>query len=391
MQNSRERLADFAALCAWIITSVSMAAFLFLEYGQDFRGYYAAARVLVHGGNPYDYAQVANVLVEVTGRAGNNPFYYPLWFGWFITPLSLIPFQAARAIWMVFNWAMWLLGLARLQQLLGFPRGGWRTWLLNLLATFVFAWTTWKFEQTGILLFVIMVEILIAHKNRQWNRMGFLLALALIKPNVMLLPVVSLGLWLIRKRNGRPVIIALISVAVFLVITTIFTPRWYAPLFEPNFGRGLTEVLDGPNQVTGARLNTTLLDWLKWFAVPEGLRNMIYGISALAGLAIMAAMIWKSESVMDVAVVSLLVSFGITPYALQYDFPPLTVVLFWALSISRHLTSRLVPTMLVLFITSILIWERPISDGYWIVIGLGVFTIWLRKTAIGNGAIPTTL
>ena len=54
MQNSREKLADFTALSLWIVTSLVMAALTFLEYGQDFRGYYAAARVLLDGGNPYD-------------------------------------------------------------------------------------------------------------------------------------------------------------------------------------------------------------------------------------------------------------------------------------------------------------------------------------------------
>src|SRR5688572_19159546 len=119
-----ERLADFAALCAWIITSVTMAAIAYFWYGQDFRGYYAAARVLLDGGNPYDYSQVVIVLREITGRAGNNPFYYPLWFGWFVTPLAWMPFQLARAVWMIFNWAVWSIGLIRLQQLFGWPPKG---------------------------------------------------------------------------------------------------------------------------------------------------------------------------------------------------------------------------------------------------------------------------
>src|SRR5512134_2043160 len=108
MQNSRQKLFDFAALCLWLIASAAMAAYVFIQFGQDFRGYYAAGRVLLERGNPYDYTQVARVLVDVTGQAGNNPFYYPLWFGWFMTPLSLLPFELARAFWMVINVALWL-------------------------------------------------------------------------------------------------------------------------------------------------------------------------------------------------------------------------------------------------------------------------------------------
>lgn len=381
MPNAREKLADFAALCAWIITSATMAVIAFSEYGQDFRGYYAAARVLLQGGNPYDYVQVTNVLLDVTGRAGNNPFYYPLWFGWFIAPLSFFPFQPARAAWMFFNWAIWIIGLIRLQQLLNFPPKGWRVWLMNLLATFIFAWTTWKFEQTGILLFAIMVEILIGHKKQQWNQMGLLLALALIKPNIMLLPIVVMAAWLIRNKNWRPVLVALLVLAGLLIVTTALTPNWYRPLLQPDFGQGLTEVLDGPSQVTSTRLNTTLLDWLKLFGVPQKFGNIIYAIAAMAGVLIILVVIWRSKSIVQTAVASLLVTFVITPYALQYDFPPLAIVLFWAVTLSSYIKPRAVPIFIISFVTSVLVWERPISDGYWIVIGLSVLTIWAWRAA----------
>jgi hypothetical protein len=375
MQNSREKLLDFTALCLWLIASVVMATYVFLEFGQDFRGYYAAARVLVGGGNPYDYVQVARVLLDVTGRAGNNPFFYPLWFGWFIAPLSVLPFQIARVIWMVFNWGIWLFGLIRLQQLLSFPTKGWRNGLLNLLATFIFAWTTWKFEQTGILLFVIMTEALIAHKHQRWGRTGIFLALALIKPNVMLLPVVVLCAWLIRNRNWRTVAVAVSVLVAFVLITTALTPEWYQPFFQPHFGQGLTEVLDGPGQVTGTRLNTTLLDWLKWFAVPLTLRYIIYVLVILGCTWMLVKGVWNSKSIMAVAIFSLLVSFAITPYALQYDYPPLVIVLYSSLAACEQMKQKMIPILLVGFMAGVLVWERPISDGYWIVIALSILTV----------------
>jgi hypothetical protein len=82
------RLINFAALCAWLFSSVFMAISSLIWFGQDFRGYYAAARVLLLGGNPYDYEQLVPILLEATGRIGNNPYYYPPWFAWFITPLA---------------------------------------------------------------------------------------------------------------------------------------------------------------------------------------------------------------------------------------------------------------------------------------------------------------
>ena len=383
MNNSKENLFDFAALCLWIISSLAFAAYVFAAFGQDFRGYYAAARVLLEGGNPYDYVRVAQVLVDVTGRAGNNPFYYPLWFGWLFAPVSLLPFQAARAIWMFFNWALWIFGLLRMQQLLDFPSKGWRTWMLYLLATFLFAWTTWKFEQAGILLFVITIEILLSYKKEQWNRMGIFMALALIKPNVMLLPIAALVFWLLRNRKWQPVRSALLVFLLLVVVTTILTPGWYEPFFKSNFGQGLTETLDGPGQVTGVRLNTTLLDLLKWYSVPNALRNGIYLIVVLVALWILWRSMRLSKSILEVAAVALLASFAITPYALQYDFPPLVFVLYWALATSRNANGKMVPVLIIIFISSVLIWERPISDGYWIVIGLVILTVWVEWAGKG--------
>lgn len=378
-ENKNEKLTDFAVLSAWLITCLGMAIIAYAQFGQDFRGYYAAGMVLLAGGNPYDYYQVAPVLMEVTGRIGNNPFYYPLWFGWFVSPLALLPYQIARGVWMLFNLIVWIIGLFRLRHLLDWPRVGWRTWGLNLLATFIFAWFTWKFEQTGILLFALTVEIIIAYKKHQSNLLGILLAAALIKPNVALIPVSILCLWLVRNKNYRPVIVMSVLLVGLIGITTLLTPGWYQPLLEPNFGQGLTEVLDGPEKTTGIRLNTTMLDWLKMLQTPEQVAIIIYGLAITVCLLIVARLVWKSKSIWEVAVIALLVNFVITPYALQYDFAPLTVVLFWGLASAIYAGSIKVPAVLVAFIASVLIWERPISDGYWIVIGLSLLVFWSMK------------
>ena len=380
MENSRDKLFDFAALCFWILASIAFAAYVFLAFGQDFRGYYAAGRVLLERGNPYDYARVAQVLIDVTGSAGNNPFYYPLWFGWLFVPFTLLPFQTARAVWMFINWALWIFGLFRMQQLLNFPARNWRGWMLFLLGTLLFAWTTWKFEQAGVLLFVLTIEILISYEKRQWHRMGVFMALVLIKPNIMVLPIAALGLWLILNRKWQPVWTALLVLATLVVVTTILTPGWYRPFLQPNFGQGLTEVLDGPGQVTGERLNSTLLDWLKWFSIPETLRYGIYLVVALAALWILWRSLRTSKSILEVTALALLASYAITPYALQYDFPPLVFVLFWALAELRNERGKTIPVLIVIFMSSVLIWERPISDGYWIVIGLIALTVRMERS-----------
>lgn len=55
---------EFLSLSSWLIISAGLAVISKTMFGQGFRGYYAAARVLLAGGNPYDYHEAATVLYD---------------------------------------------------------------------------------------------------------------------------------------------------------------------------------------------------------------------------------------------------------------------------------------------------------------------------------------
>ena len=371
------RLGNFAALCAWLVASVLMAISSLISFGQDFRGYYAAARILLLGGNPYDYKQLVPILLDVTGRIGNNPYYYPPWFAWFITPIAWLPFDIARGIWMLFNLSIWVVGLWQLSKLLDWPDTGWRRWLMFLFATFLFAWITWRYEQTGIILFTLLVATLTAIRKGQWAWAGLWLALLLIKPNITLILVAAIIIWLIRRGRWQPFIVMCLVLAGLFLASTAATPGWYQPLLQSGFGNGLVNVLDGPNRVVAVRVNTTLIDWLRMLELNSNWRAVIYIIAAIIGGLTIVFIVLKSNSLIKVVIVSLLVSFAVTPYALQYDFPLLTLPLFWATALFIRSRQALWGGLVFsAFIASVLVWERPISDGYWIVIGLIVLSIW---------------
>jgi len=129
-----ERLADLATLVAVVSMIVGIALEVYLYRGVDFRGYYAAARVILAGGDPYDYRQVAPVLLEITGKMGNNPYYYPPWFALALTPLALLPYQLARVVWLLLNLAMMIAALVMTPSVLDWQVRGWRRWLAWLSA-----------------------------------------------------------------------------------------------------------------------------------------------------------------------------------------------------------------------------------------------------------------
>jgi hypothetical protein len=371
------RRFDFSMLSAWLILSLILAFIAFVWFGVDFRGYYAATRVLMAGRNPYDYRLVAAVLLEVTGEMGNNPYYYPPWFAWLFIPLASLPFQIARAVWMFFNLILWNFGLWKLSTMIGWPPVGWPRYALFALTTFSFAWITWRYEQAGILVFVLLVALILSIQNQDWSWSGIWLALLLIKPNVTLIIVAGISLWLLRRGQWRSVMVAIFTLLVLVSISTLITPDWYQPFFEAGFGQGLTVVLDGPNQIVAQRINTTFPDWLRTFGMKSQLRTLIYGIAICVGVIVFFWAVYRSQSLLELVSLLLLVSYAITPYALQYDYPPLVISLFWALSLCVSSPRALgIGLFLAAFVCSVIFWQQNISWAYWIVIGLIALTSW---------------
>jgi hypothetical protein len=372
MNNDKKRTAylDFFFLTAWLMTSAGAAVIAFLWFGIDFRGYYAAARVLLEGGNPYDYQQVAEVLKNVTGYMGNNPYYYPPWFAWLFIPIAKLPFQIARAIWMVFNVVIWDISLWQLDKLIHLPPKGWKRYALFLLATIFFAWATFMREQAGVLVFAMLVAALISLQNGKWLQSGIWLALLLIKPNITLGVVAGISLWLLRKKQWQPVLTMVVTLLILLAVSTALTPNWYQPFFEPGFGRGLTQVTDGPEKITGVRINSTFLDWTAEMGVPATARFVLYGIFVCVAIILFFRVVLYSQSLLEVASLSTLIFCAVTPYALQYDYPPLVITLFWALSLPLSTWAARGNGMFVAFISIINVWQSSMPFRYWMIVGL---------------------
>lgn len=368
---------DFSMLSVWLLMSITLAAIALVWFGVDFRGYYAAARVLTKGGNPYDYRLVAKVLLDVTGEMGNNPYYYPPWFAWIFVPLSILRFQIARIVWMIFNVIIWNIGLWQLSRVIGWPAVGWRRYALFALSTFSLAWITWRYEQAGILVFIILVALVLSIQKENWTASGIWLALLLVKPNVTLIVAAGVSLWLVRYGKWRVIGVMLLTLTILFSLSTLITPDWFEPFFEEGFGQGLSVALDGPNQVVALRINTTFLDWLRTLGIEHPWNILFYGLVICIGIIVFFWGVYRSESLIELISVLLLVSYAITPYALQYDYPPLVIVLFWSLSICVSSPKKLVVGLVLAgFVFSVIFWQQNISWAYWIVIGLIALTIW---------------
>ena len=373
---------DFSMLSAWLIMTVALAVIAFVMFGVDFRGYYAAARVLIAGENPYDYRAVAQVLLDVTGEMGNNPYYYPPWFAWLFIPLVYLPFQVARAVWMIFNVIIWSIGLWQLGKIIGWPQSGWQRYLLFTVTTFSFAWITWRYEQAAILVFAMWVALIWSFYNEKWQAAGIWLALLLVKPNVTLIAIAGVSMWLLRQGRRRTVGIMLLTFVLLLSISTLITPNWFQPFFEDGFGQGLTVALDGPDEIVALRINTTFLDWMRTLGVEAPWSLVLYGLTVGISIFVFFKSVYYSQSFLELISILLLLSYTITPYGLQYDFPPLVIPLYWALAQCATSSKKLaIGITLAAFIFSVIFWQQNISWAYWMIIGLIVLFMW---ALVGN-------
>jgi hypothetical protein len=293
---------------------------------------------------------------------------------------------------MTFNVILWNIGLWQLGKIIGWPEMGWRRFGLFTLTTFSFAWITWRYEQAGILVFVLLVALILSIQKQKWTWTGIWLALLVIKPNVTLIVVAGISLWLLRKGQGRAVLVTLLTLVVLLFVSTLITPDWFQPFFEDGFGQGLTVALDGPDQVVAVRINTTFPDWLRTFGLERQLRTLLYGIAICAGIVAFFWAVYRSRSLLELVSVLLLVSYAITPYALQYDFPPLAIVLFWSLYLCISSPKALgVGIALSGFVFSVIFWQQNISWAYWMVVGLIALAIWGWRHKYGTTQMIKTV
>jgi hypothetical protein len=190
-------LPVMAVLVAGIVGSLLGSLHLtLLSHSADFRIYYAAARVWLSRGDPYrlDLLQQVDPTVSILG------YVYPLWALLFVAPLTFFPLTQAAGIWLVLNIEALLAVVLLLGHSLHIGER-WRLWLivvglLGLPGLFVLIQ-----GQISFLLLLVLVTAYLCVQARKAAWAGFLLALSLLKPQLVWLPVAVL--FLIAFRQGQ--------------------------------------------------------------------------------------------------------------------------------------------------------------------------------------------
>lgn len=373
MQN---RHLNLAAQLTFFFTLVGFGFIAFIGGGVDFRGYYAAATLVMRGGNPYDYAQLAPVLKELTGFQGNNPYFYPPWFCLFFTPLTIFSYQTARALWLFVNLVLFYLGLEYLRDALGWKVEGWRRWAAFLGAVVMFAAYCLSSEQAGILLLFGMAVTLRAIKQDRPALVGLGLVITATKPQVTILTVVLLGIWLLF-RKPRAVLWASGWLIALVILASVAIPHWWE--FERSgLGQGLMYQLDGADRIVSKRVNSTAYDFFSHvFHIRSPLQYLAIAGIGLFGVGLVGFVWYRFHDPAPLTASLMMLTLLVTPYALQYDYVPLTVALLWIFMHMSLLQPRtcVVVAAILLSSFSVLVWQEWSYQGYWQL--LGIFVVFL--------------
>ena len=169
--------------------------------GQDFRAFFAAATVVAHHGDPYDWPSLARVEDQLYDapqglKPGDPAFYeflaYPEgpWLAFALIPLTSLPWQVADAIFAALLLAMLMVASFMVFALLGWrPRRAWLGAACAALSAVGFI--NLFMGQVSVVVFgAFVLAWYLASRGHGWWA-GLALALIWLKPNIGLpLPLV---------------------------------------------------------------------------------------------------------------------------------------------------------------------------------------------------------
>jgi hypothetical protein len=156
----------------------------FFEPHYDFNSFWGAGRALLEGRNPYDYAVIQEMLYP---RATAN-FNYPLYIAVLVVPLGLFDLETAKNIWLTVSEVLFILSLYLIRR----PVRGSGGMVLSTIACAAFVPTLIAFydQQTSMFALFLLSVVYYGLQRGRHGLAGAALALSLIKPQTMALPLV---------------------------------------------------------------------------------------------------------------------------------------------------------------------------------------------------------
>ncbi|GAB4527224.1 MAG: hypothetical protein Fur0018_12750 [Anaerolineales bacterium] len=258
--------------------------------GNDFLVHWEGTRALLFKSiSPYSDETALLIQQRAYGRPAQPGEHelrvaYPLYSALVFAPFALIgEYTLARAVWMT---ALELALIALAVLSLRLTRWRPAPWLLGVYLLFVLTWyhgVRPVINGNAVVLVALFIAgSLLALSAGQNEAAGILLALATIKPHLVLLPAMLMLIWTVSQRRWRFVVWFLGMLVFLIALGMFFIPNW--PL------QNLREILRYTSYNPPTTIQDALQEWL-----PGAGRQLGWILSAGLGILLLVewARAWK--------------------------------------------------------------------------------------------------
>ena len=371
------RVGSWVILVAAILILLKLAPTLTRpEYLQsdDFTHFWASERLLIQGENPYDLVKIEQ-LKSVYGAPASSMSKItitlnPPWLISLMLPFGLLDYPASRLLWLITSTILILVSSVMLWNMYSnHPKQRW----LSLLVAFIFGPTISVLEkgQVTTLLLIGIVGFLYftVDKPNDWPA-GIFLAIASVKPQVIVLFWVALLFWVIQRRRWITMISAFLSVLVLMGIAFLINPHVLPQYLEMLQAYPLT---DWANPTLGSYLR------FFWLGIDQYWPQFLPALIAVVWLMYywyrhQAAWDW-----LQATPVILLVSMLTSPYAWTYDLvilvPCIIAATSWIATDWKR-WSTLLLGVIFLAITILDLYLHTMLDEFWFIWMAPSMLIW---------------
>jgi hypothetical protein len=226
----------------------------------------------------------------------------------------MLPFQSAYVAWVTLTELMIIASLVILLSLETNPRA--RLFFIPLFTGVVFfrptLLTLIQGQVSGLCLFVL-VWIALLWKKGKWFWGGILLGLLALRPNLGIIIIVLMAIWLLLNKNWRALCGSLVSGIFTLVAGLIYNPGWVVQYLHIGSNK-LTETAGSYPTV-----------WELGGLISHQNTSISLIIGGLAGLIILFGFFWAillartTMRPMSVLALTICVTLLVTPYTWTYD------------------------------------------------------------------------
>jgi hypothetical protein len=201
----------YRLILSWIILIILLAMIGYRLNGlaktggllSDFAEYWAAGRLNVSGGNPYDPERILELQKEI-GWTEPEPvrMWNPPWSLTLVTPFAILPYSISAALWVIVQSLVILFSADLLWRFYsGKSSHRWVAWVFAFL--FFPTISLLKAGQIGAFILLGVAGFLRFNKKKNWWVSGIFAALIAIKPHLIYLFWVALFFWAIDRRYWK--------------------------------------------------------------------------------------------------------------------------------------------------------------------------------------------